>query len=149
MRFWDSSAIVPLLVDEASSAWARSLLDSDDGVVASWAARIECVSAIARRERDDELAPGDVSVAMRELDAMASAWTEVAPSDTVRAQARRLLRVHPLRAGDALQLAAALIAAEGHPPTLPLVSLDERLAIAAEREGLPVVRHVEALPDPR
>lgn len=140
MRFWDSSALVPLLVDEPSSGWAGSLLESDEDILVWWATRTECVSAIARRERDQELAPADVSTAMRKLDAMASAWTEVTPSDTVRARASRLLRLHPLRTGDALQLAAALIGAEGHPSTLPLVTLDERLATAAEREGLGVVR---------
>jgi hypothetical protein len=52
----------------------------------------------------------------------------------------RLLRVHPLRTSDALQLAAAIVAAEDHPATMPLVTLDERLAQAADREGFPVVR---------
>jgi hypothetical protein len=45
-----------------------------------------------------------------------------------------------MRAGDALQLAAAIAASEGHPATLAMVTLDERLALAAEREGFPVVR---------
>jgi predicted nucleic acid-binding protein len=53
--------------------------------------------------------------------------------------ATRLLRVHPLRAADALQLAAAIIAAEDDPRSLPFVTLDDRLALAAEREGFPVV----------
>lgn len=47
----------------------------------------------------------------------------------------RLLRLHPLRAADALQLAAALVLAEHDPRTLPFVTLDERLALAAEQEG--------------
>jgi predicted nucleic acid-binding protein len=58
----------------------------------------------------------------------------------VRQTAIRLLRVHPLRTADALQLAAAIAAAEDHPATLPFVTLDERLAQAAEREGFPVAR---------
>jgi hypothetical protein len=45
------------------------------------------------------------------------------------------LRVHPLRAADALQLAAAYIAAERRPSSLELVILDDRLAAAARREG--------------
>lgn len=52
--------------------------------------------------------------------------------------ARRLLRVHALRAADALQLAAAIAASEADPASLKLVTLDERLAEAARREGFPV-----------
>jgi hypothetical protein len=47
----------------------------------------------------------------------------------------RLLRVHPLRAADSLQLAAAVVASEGDPGELPFVCLDEKLAQAASREG--------------
>ena len=42
---------------------------------------------------------------------------EVLPAEAVREQAARLLRLHPLRAADALQLAAALVWADSPPPT--------------------------------
>ncbi len=60
---------------------------------------------------------------------------QIDPSDEIRASARRFLRMHPLRATDALQLAAALIAAERRPSTLTVVTLDDRLRDAAGREG--------------
>ncbi len=60
------------------------------------------------------------------------------PSDAVRSTAQRLLRVHPLRAADSLQLAAAIIAAEHEPGTLEFVSLNARLNEAASREGFRV-----------
>ena len=82
----------------------------------------------------------DRFLAGERLDALGLTWAEVQPSDQVRALASRLLRVHALPAADAFQLGAALLAAEGHPGSLTLVSLDERLALAAEREGLRVVR---------
>jgi hypothetical protein len=53
--------------------------------------------------------------------------------------ALRLLRNHPLRAADALQLAAALIASEETPQTLEFICLDDRLALAARREGFTVI----------
>jgi hypothetical protein len=59
----------------------------------------------------------------------------VEPTDEIRETARRLLRVHALRAADALQLAAAFVAAERRPPTMTFVTLDERLRTAAAREG--------------
>jgi hypothetical protein len=73
------------------------------------------------------------------LDDLATRWTEVPPSDAARDDARRLVRVHDLRAADAFQLAAARIASDGEPRTLPFVTLDERLALAASREGFPVL----------
>jgi hypothetical protein len=51
----------------------------------------------------------------------------------------RFLRVHPLRVADALQLAAAFVAAERRPPSLQIVTLDERLADAARKEGFALV----------
>jgi len=50
-----------------------------------------------------------------------------------------LLRIHPLRAADSLQLAAALTVAEQEPSSLSFVCLDQRLAEAAIREGLPTI----------
>jgi predicted nucleic acid-binding protein len=70
---------------------------------------------------------------------LAHAWHEVDPSDPVREAAVRFLRVHPLRAADALQLAAAFVAAEGRPSSLEVVTLDDRLAVAARKEGFVLI----------
>ena len=67
-------------------------------------------------------------------------FEEVARAHSIREVARRLLRVHPLRAADALQLAAAYIIAERRPPTLAVVTLDDRVAAAGAKEGFLVVR---------
>ena len=74
------------------------------------------------------------------LNAAAAGWMEVPATAPVREQAMRLLRVHPLRAADALQLAAALVAAGFQPDGLPFVTLDSRQADAAEREGFTVLK---------
>ena len=66
-------------------------------------------------------------------------WTEVQPSDDVREQAIRLLRVHTLRAADAIQLAAAIVVAEFQPGTLEFVTLDKNQAAAADKEGFRVI----------
>lgn len=93
------------------------------------------VSALSRLERDGALPSAILRTALDRLDVLSHSWIEVEPSMVVRETARRLLRTHPLRAADALQLSAAIHAAEGHPPTLSIVCLDERLSEAAEREG--------------
>jgi len=117
----------------------RSLYRVDAGVLAGWGARVECESAISRLEREGLLHRRSAAAARGRLDRFAATWQEVQPSDLVRDDACRLLRVHDLRAADALQLAAGLAAAEGRPVTLAFVCLDERLAAAAEREGFPVI----------
>ena len=140
MRYWDSSALVPLLVAEPTSNPVRTLLGTDADVLTWWATTVECASAIGRRERENGLDADAASTAMRRLDAIASAWHEILPTERVRTTAVRLVRTHPLRMTEALQLAAAIVAAEGQPRSLPFVTLDERLAGAADREGFPVIR---------
>lgn len=138
MRFWDSSAILPLLVREATTDAMRALAEEDPAMIAWWATEVECVSAIARLEREEHLSLDATGVALERLDALAESWSEVQPVEDARRTARRLLRTHTLRAADALQLAAAVVAAEGRPASLELVSLDDRLKAAARREGFVV-----------
>ena len=135
MKFWDASAVVPLIVAEPGGPPLLRLLKADPVMVAWWGTPVECASALARREREGTLRPADVAAALARLGALSGAWEEVIPADPVRTLAQRLLRVHDLRAADSLQLAAALTAAEYQPPTLDFVSLDDRLNEAAEREG--------------
>lgn len=138
MRFWDSSAIVPLCVEETATDRALALVHEDPEVAIWWATPVECASALARLEREAALTPADAADAFRRLDLLARSWFEIEPHDELREVARRLLRVHPLRAADALQLAAAYLAAERRPPTLEVVTLDERLRHAALKEGFRV-----------
>jgi predicted nucleic acid-binding protein len=138
LRFWDSSAIVPLTVTEASTDAMRAIAEEDPVMCVWWATELECVSALARLEREGALSDTATTVALERLDVLAESWNEVQPVVAVRGAARRLLRVHALRAADALQLAAAVVAAEGQPASLEIVTLDERLAAAARREGFTV-----------
>lgn len=140
MRFWDSSAVVPLLVPEAATPIVQREFERDPEIVVWWGTELECVSALARREREGTLQAISLVDALDRLMSLSLAWREVQPVVRVRQIAKRVLRVHPLRAADALQLAAAIVAAEEQPSTLPLVTLDERLAEAAEREGFVIVR---------
>lgn len=138
MRYWDSSAIIPLTVTEASTDTMRAIAGEDPVMCVWWATELECVSALCRLERDGALTDMATTVAIERLDALADSWNEVQPVVAVRVAARRLLRVHTLRAADALQLAAAVVASEGQPASLDVVTLDQRLATAAQREGFTV-----------
>ena len=138
MNFWDSSALVPLLVTEASSDLRRKQYDADPWAVVWFGTLAEIESSLIRRQRDGQL-PADVEHAARKrLHEMTKQWTEVTPTTEVRARAIRLLRVHPLRAADAFQLAAALIFCREQPQHLSFLTADQRLRDAANLEGFPV-----------
>jgi predicted nucleic acid-binding protein len=138
MKFWDASAIVPSVVAEPRTKAVQGVAAKDPAMLVWWAAEVECASAIARLERDGALDESAVTQALDRLKQLAAGWHEVDPSDVIRETAVRFLRVHPLRAADALQLAAAFIAAERRPSSLELVTLDDRLAVAARKEGFVV-----------
>lgn len=139
MKFWDSSALVPLLIHEAATEASMTALREDPTVVVAWTTVVECASAIARAERDGLIDQARATTAFARLDDLSHMWLEVEPAGDVRDLARRLLRVHRLRAADALQLASATLAAERRPAGLPFVTQDERLEAAALREGFPVL----------
>jgi uncharacterized protein len=136
---------VPLLVAEQSTRRLQALAASDSAMLVWWASTVECVSAFARLERDGALNPAAMTLALQRLHKLAAGWHEIDPSDEIRETAARFLRVHPLRGADALQLAAAFAAAERRPASLEIVTLDERLANAASKEGFTVLDLTEAV----
>jgi predicted nucleic acid-binding protein len=137
VRFWDSSAVIPLIVEEPAATHIRALLQDDPRMAVWWTCVVECWSALARRRRDGTLSLAGEEAARSLLRMLQSSWIEIQPGEEVRMHAGRLLRVHPLRAPDALQLAAALTWAGG--PGGVAVILDQRLREAARLEGLTVV----------
>ncbi len=139
MRFWDASAVVPLLVEEPASVRLRALAREDPEQLVWWGTPVEVYSALARREREGDLERHALTRAVAGLRALEVSWNEVLASEAVRRAALRLLRLHALRAADALQLAAAVVAAEHDPTSLELVCLDDRLGQAASREGFTVL----------
>ena len=138
MRYWDASALVPVVVAEPDSESARAWL-SEDGHVVTWAwTRTEIVGAVERRVREGSLSRSQRSEALERLHAFAASWDEVTEIPAVRARAEALLARHPLRAADAGQLGAALLVQEECAGALTFVCLDRRLSLAAERESLQV-----------
>ena len=139
MRYWDSSAIVPLLVQEPDTAKREAQLREDAVIATWWATRVECASALNRLVRGGELTEEGFKLALTNLDELAASWIEVEPSDRVRSRAMRLLRFHPLRAADALQLSACIAAADEDPDSMSFVCADPRLCTAADKEGFAVL----------
>ncbi len=139
MRFWDASAIVPLLVHEPATRRIQAIAQRDLDMLVWWGSQVECAWALARLERAGALDQKRAGFAFSRLTELADGWHEVEPNEIVRENAIRFLRVHPLRAADALQLGAAFAAAERRPSSLQVITLDERLADAARKEGFVLV----------
>jgi predicted nucleic acid-binding protein len=113
--FWDSSALVPLLVAEQRSGDVTTLIAEDKEMTMWWATPLECQSALYRRHREAPLETKVMAAATERMRAIVEHADTVSPTDEVRRRAARLVSVHPLRAADALQLAAALIWCEEQP----------------------------------
>ena len=135
--FWDTSAIVPLCVGQAGSGFAREAL-RDKSIAVWWGTSVETTSAFARLARAGELDPQNFRMAMTRLAALRGMWIEVQPNEGLRNLAEELVQRHPLRAADALQLAAAVIWSRRQPRKRAFVCLDGRLAEAASQEGFSV-----------
>jgi len=143
VRFWDTSALLPLLIEEATRGRLVELLRRDPGIALWWGTPVECSSALARVHRDGALARSAMRQAHDRLDQLRASAFEVQPLAVVRARAVRLLAVHRLRAADSLQLAAALVWCRERPQKVGFVCLDERLRLAAGSEGFQVVPYSE------
>ena len=136
MRYWDASAVVPLLLVEPASQDMRRLIDAEPSIVTwAWTA-VEITGAIECRAREGAIDRARRRVALDRLARLAQGWDEVTDVLAVRRRATGLLARHPLRAADAGQLAAALLIAPETGGALSFVCLNRRLSTAAEREGL-------------
>src|SRR2546425_8614511 len=133
VSFWDSWAIVPLVLVEPATTRVRAWL-REDATVAIWTfTRVEVLSALARRRRAEPRMQRQIAAARREFLEAWPRWSEVTMIDAVKRLAERLVETHPLRAGDALQIGAALVTAGSGPQTPQVVTPDGRQTPAAER----------------
>lgn len=134
------SALAPLVLSEPQTNRVTTWVSEDPSIALWGITRVELASAIERRAREGSLSAGQRRVALRRVKRLCDSAHEVTDLFTVRSLAATLLARHSLRTADALQLAAALVVAEGNPGgALTFVVLDRRLAEAADREGLEVL----------
>jgi predicted nucleic acid-binding protein len=138
VRFWDTSAVLPLIIEQEASGEIRPLLEEDRDVATWWGTPVEFASAAARLRREGLIDMEGEEAALGLIRRLREAWLEILPSADLREEAMRLVRRHPLRASDALQLAAALLWSDGSLDR-ELVTLDERLGLVARLEGLRVL----------
>jgi hypothetical protein len=138
VRFWDTSALIPLVVAERGTALAERRLRDDPDVVVWTLTRVELLSALARRRREEPAAARRLLGAKRDILAAWPRRSEVTAVEVVRRHAERVVDTHAIRAAAALQIGAALVAGGDDPAALEFVTFDQPQAAAAEREGFSV-----------
>jgi predicted nucleic acid-binding protein len=136
IRYFDSSALVKRYVEEDGSEVVRALLRNAK-LATSRLTEVEIASALSRRFREGSIRKEDLDRALKALqeDLAAIEVVEIAPP--VVAQAHRLLRLYPLRTGDAIQLASCAFLIESG-LEVELAAFDSRLVLAASQEAIPL-----------
>ena len=139
MRFWESSAIVPLIVPERTTVFCQRLVKADPYVVVWSLAGVEVHSALSRKYREGSLDKKKFDRAKSRRKVLMQGFSEILQYELVKKRCYRLLEIHFLRAADALHLAAAIVAFEEDIEGVEFVTFDQRLGEAAEREGFKVL----------
>jgi predicted nucleic acid-binding protein len=133
--YFDASAFVKLLIEEAGSELAVELWDGSDAAVASRLAYPEVRAALAAAARDHELAEDDLDAAEQAWDDYWAATRPVELTPAVEQHAGQLARSQALRGADAVHLASALAIGD---PDLVIAVWDRRLHAGAQAAGLRV-----------
>jgi len=142
--YCDTSALLKLHLPEPGSDELNEVVEGRDDLLVSDLAVTEFIAALARRLRQGSLAREAArrlqNAILGRLDDGVYHRVELTRDAHRRAEQFLLsLPETPLRAADALQPAAAFAAAEGRPVSLELISLDDRLCMAARKEGFAVI----------
>jgi len=137
--FLDSSALVKRYRKGVGTPWVLQLSAAANRLIVSRLAHIEVASAIIRRGRQSAGAAQAMTSALGSLESeIDSDFDVVEFTAPVTSRAMDLVRVHGLRAADAIQLACALLSSAELPAVADfyLVSADDELNDAAAAEGL-------------
>ena len=139
MRFWDSSALLAVILAEPQAPLLATLFREEDRGLMWMLSPVEVRSGLCRAHRERKLDAEGKARVWEHFIRLRGSLAEVGQVAQVRDIAEQLLEVHPLQAGDALQLAAAFLAERDREERLGFVTLDRRLAEAASQEGFEVL----------
>jgi uncharacterized protein len=130
--YFDASAFVKLLAEEAGSELAAKLWDGCDAALSSRLAYPEVRAALAASARNHDITAIEHDAAERDWDGYWAATRPVELTAAVERHAGRLAREHALRGADAVHLASALAIGD---PDLIVAVWDRRLHAAAQAAG--------------
>ena len=146
IAYFDTSAIVPLIIDEPSSTICTRLWNDADRSVSVRLLYPEARAALAKARRMDRLTSAQLTSAIGELDAIVAEIDHIEVTAGLAHAAGDLAQVHRLRGYDAVHLAAASTAAHAE---LVLVTGDADLAQASRAVGISVAFTREFAPPPQ
>lgn len=139
----DSSALIKRHVPETGSSWVKQEFAQSSGndVITSKLSVAEVLSGLNRRKREASISAADYTKFSKDFTAVSRFQYRLMDlTDAVLLEAQRLLETHPLRAGDAIQLASALLAnaelQSANPPALIFLASATRLLTVAASEGV-------------
>ncbi len=135
--YWDTSALLPLCILQPQTTAAQACFARYE-IVTWWATPIEIVSGLNRLERMGTITHSHYLATKPFVQKIVRDFMLVHESAGISKDACALLGLHPLRAADALQLAAALEACEHQPRGYVFITADRRLADAAKKTGFTV-----------
>jgi predicted nucleic acid-binding protein len=135
IAYFDTSAVVPLLIAEPGSARAASLWDSADRVVSVRLLYPETRAALAQAQRLGRITTRHLRSAVTDFDSLFEQIDLVELDDPLARRAGELAEVHRLRGHDAVHLAAADRVRD---PDVVVVAGDSALLDAATAEGMAI-----------
>jgi predicted nucleic acid-binding protein len=136
--FWDTSALVPLCVQQQPSAAVQQLVQQYE-ISVWWGTAVEMRSAFERLLRMGQLTAAEYAAAASRLGMLRRSWRELQPSEALRSKAEAFLMQYPLKAADSLQLAAAWTWCAGSAKSRVLILANGQLMAAARQVGFQVV----------
>ncbi|MGY1746735.1 type II toxin-antitoxin system VapC family toxin [Blastococcus sp. SYSU D00695] len=136
IAYLDTSAIVPLVIEEPSSATCRAVWDAAADVVCSRLGYVEAAAALAQATRLGRMTGDQEDQALERLDLIWDQVTVLPVDEPLVRRAASLARTHSLRGYDAVHCAAALLAADAE---LVAAAGDRDLLAAWQTEGLALV----------
>jgi uncharacterized protein len=135
IAYFDTSAVLPLLVAEPGSARAASLWDGADRIVSVRLIYPEARAALAQAERLGRLTARQLRDAVTEFDSLFEEIDLVEVDDALARRAGELAEARRLRGHDAVHLAAADRVRD---PNVVVVAGDGAILDAAAGEGMAV-----------
>ena len=92
MRYWDSSALVALHIEQKETAQVRDLYARDPEVLTWVLSDVEVRSGIVRLGRDGAMNPAEVQTAIARVETFWESVHEISLVEAVKPRAKRLLR---------------------------------------------------------
>ena len=135
--FWDTSALIPLCVQQQPSTAVRALLEQHE-IAVWWATSVEVRSAFECLLRMGQFTQSEYAAAGIRLEKLRRGWRELQPTEALRTQAEAFLMSYPLKAADSLQLAAAWTWCSGDVQRCTFISGDAQLLDAARQVGFQI-----------